>query len=105
MKQYITARAGKLLEEIEKVPLTDQCDEVKLALILAAMRETSIEMFHKAAENSRKSIAKIQADALAESIQEVEDEIVAAEEAAGFEPKVEHKIKLKSSILRRVDNS
>ena len=74
MKQFLTARAAKLLEELNNVPLTDQCDEIKLKLMLAAMRETSIEMFSNAAENARKDIAKIQADALAEDIQAVEDD-------------------------------
>ena len=95
MKDYLHAKAAKLLEELEKVPLTDTCDEDKFKLLMIAMRETSVEMFQRAAANARRDIAAIQAEALAEDIREVEE---------STPPPKEHKIQLKSSILRRVDN-
>jgi len=97
MKKYIRAKAAKLLEELNKVPLTDTCDDEQFKLIIAALREVNIEMFHNAAERSRKGIAEIKAEAHFQDVKEVEDKIIEEE------PKP--KIKLSSSILRRVDNS
>jgi len=105
MQHWLHARCSKLLEEINDTPYTDDSDEIKMGLIMAAMRESSIEMFHRAAENSRKEIVKINNKALQDSIKKVETLI--GEEANGElnteEAKESEETELTSSILRRVD--
>ncbi len=72
MQNWLHARSTKLLEEINNTPLTDDSDEIKMRLIMSAMRESSVEMFHRAAENSRKEIEKINSIPMQKSIMEVE---------------------------------
>jgi len=76
MHQWLNARCAKLLEELNQIPFTDEVDDLKLNLIRAAMREASIEMFQRAAENSRKAIEKINKEALSEAITEVEASLI-----------------------------
>ena len=102
MKKYISARGVKLLEEIEKVPYTDTCDDDKLDLILAAMREVSVEMFQQAARKSRNEIAGIKAKAHADDVEEAAQAREEKIRKAGFDSKP--KIQLSSSVIRRVDN-
>ena len=108
MKKYIRARAAKLLEEINNVPIIDTCDDIKLKLILAAIREVNIEMFHNVAERSRDGIATIKAEAHMADVDAVnekrEAKIKAEEDKAGFDSKPAPKIVLSSSCIRRVDN-
>ncbi len=52
MKNWLNARCAKLLSELNDTPLTDNADEVKMKLLMTAMRESSVEMFHRAAENA-----------------------------------------------------
>ncbi len=112
MQNWLNARSVQLLTELNNTPFTDDCEEVKMQLILGAMRESSIEMFHRAAENSRKEIEKINNNAMQEAILEVETTMtedletpkadVLKKEAK--EEKPEPKIKLSSSVIRRVDS-
>jgi len=128
MQNWLTARSAKLLEEINNIPYTDDSDQIKMGLIISAMRESSVEMFHRAAENSRKKIEKINSIAMQKSIMEVEavmaddgemlmktKEVESKEEeeqpkqekqdAKPEDPeKPEPKIKLSSSLIRRVDS-
>ena len=101
MQQWLNARCAKLLTEINNTPFTDDCEEVKMQLLMTAMRESSVEMFHRAAVNSRKEINKINAQSMMEDIQTVEDKM---QELAEEEKKPEPKIKLTSSVIRRVDS-
>ncbi|MCP3672874.1 MAG: hypothetical protein GY829_00185 [Gammaproteobacteria bacterium] len=111
MQNWINARSVQLLTDINNTPYTDDCEEIKMQLILGAMRESSIELFYRAAENSRKEIEKINKNAMQEAILEVETKItenfetikagVVKEEAK--EEKPEPKIKISSSLIRRVD--
>ena len=103
MKSWLNARCAQLLRELDDTPLTDDCDEVRMKLLMGAMRESSVEMFHRAAENSRREIDQINAAALQEKINVVNDEIdqVATSDS---EKKPDQKITLKSSVIRRVDS-
>ncbi|MCP4273561.1 MAG: hypothetical protein GY781_16655 [Gammaproteobacteria bacterium] len=115
MQNWLHARSAKLLEEINNTPYTDDSDDIKMRLIMAALRESSVEMFQRAAEKSRKEIEKINSIAMQKSISEVEDalveevavenEVVKTEVTEGkTEVKLEEpKIKLSSSFIRRVD--
>ncbi len=113
MQKWLNIRCAKLLEEINNTPYTDDSDEIKLRLIMAAMRESSVEMFHRAAENSRKEINKINNMVLQNSVMDVQsvmtesgEEIMLTKETSDKpEPdKQEPKIKLSSSLIRRVDS-
>lgn len=111
MQQWLNARSAQLLTDINNTPFTDDCEEVKMQMIMTAMRESSVEMFHRAAENSRKEIEKINAKATMEDIQAAENKIEdnkAIEEGhkvlTAEEMKPEPKIKLTSSVVRRVDS-
>jgi len=124
MQNWLHARSAKLLEDINNTPYTDDSDEKKMQLIMAALRESSIEMFQRAAENSRKEIDKINSIAMQKNITDVEDILAEAvveataeeqkeeqkedkqEEAKEEvkEEKPEPKIKLTSSVIRRVDS-
>ena len=98
MQQWLNARCAKLLEELNNTPFTDDVDEIKLNLIRAAMREASLVMFQRAAENSRKEIAKINNESLAAKVEEIHSSeiadvlgetealLAAAEAASGAEP-------------------
>ena len=77
MQQWLNARCAKLLEELNNTPFTDDADEIKLNLIRAAMREASLEMFHRAAESSRKKIDKINKDTFAAKVEEVHSSEIA----------------------------
>ncbi len=72
MQQWLNARSAKLLEELNKIPFTDDAEDVKLNLIRAAMREVSVEMFQRAADNSRKQIDTINKEAVADRVDEVQ---------------------------------
>lgn len=98
MQQWLNARSAQLLTEINNTPLTDDSDELKMKMIMTAMRESSVEMFHRAAENSRKEIEKINNQAMIEKIQQVEDNLGNSNDSS------EAKIKLTSSVIRRVDS-
>jgi len=106
MQQWLNARCVQLLTEINNTPLADNSEEVKMQLIMTAMREASVEMFHRAAENSRKAIDKINSEAVQDAIQDIEGLIAEGEEELKEveEVKEEPKIKLKSSLIRRVDS-
>ena len=119
MQNWLNARCAQLLTDINKTPFTDDSDELKMKLIMAAMRESSVEMFHRAAENSRKEIEKINNNAMQEAIQEVEASMIEdpeeepvtetsqqaeAKPEEKIEEKPEPKIKLSSSVIRRVDS-
>ena len=107
MQQWLNARCAQLLQEINNTPYTDDCDDVKLKLIRNCMREVSVEMFHRAAENSRKEIEKLHNRASQEAVEEVKSKMSAevneVPENEG-EEKPEPKIKLSSSVIRRVDS-
>lgn len=75
MHQWLNARCAKLLEELNNTPFTDDVDEIKLNLIRAAMREASVEMFHRAADSSRKAIEKINKQSFEEAIESVEHDL------------------------------
>ncbi|MFT5451983.1 MAG: hypothetical protein ACI9N9_001469 [Enterobacterales bacterium] len=103
MQNWLNARCAQLLREINDIPLTDHSDEAKMKLLMTAMRESSVEMFHRAAENARKDIDKVNAAAFLEDM----DETNAALEGLSVveaEKTPEPKIKLKSSVIRRVDS-
>ena len=105
MKSWLNARCAQLLREINDTPLTDNSDEVKMKLLMSAMRESSVEMFHRAAENARKDIDKINAAAFIEDMDEVNADLEGLSETdTKAEKKPEPKIKLKSSVIRRVDS-
>ena len=110
MQIWLNARCAQLLTDINNTPFTDDSDEVKMKLIMTAMRESSVEMFHRAAENSRKEIEKINNSAMQDAIQEVEASMVDFQESEKQqqsetkEEKPEPKIKLSSSVIRRVDS-
>ena len=104
MQQWLNARCAQLLMDINNTPFTDDCEEVKLQLLMTAMRESSVEMFHRAAENSRKEIEKINAKAMMEDIQAVEEKMEELTQEADKPKKPEPKIKLSSSVIRRVDS-
>ena len=108
MQNWLNARSAELLTALNNTPLTDDCEEKKMQLILGAMRESSIEMFHRAAENSRKEIEKINNNAMQEAILEVESTMTEdLQPPKAEEPKEEKptpKIKLSSSVIRRVDS-
>jgi len=112
MQNWLNARSAKLLEEINNIPFSDNSDDIKLRLILAAMRESSIEMFQRAAVKSRKEIEKIHQLTMQKSILDIED-IMGEDKQADqkstepqetvTEEKPSPKIKLSSSLVRRVD--
>ena len=77
MHQWLNARCAKLLEELNNTPFTDDVDEIKLNLIRAAMREASVVMFQRAAENSRKAIEKLNKDDYADTIEQVKSSLIA----------------------------
>ena len=77
MQQWLNARCAKLLEELNNTPFTDDVDEIKLNLIRAAMREASLVLFQRAAENSRKEIAKINNESLAAKVEEIHSSEIA----------------------------
>jgi len=120
MQNWLNVRCGQLLNELNKVPFTDDCEEKKMQLIMSAMRESSIEMFQRAAEKSRKQIEKINNHAVQDAIheveasmsEEVEKETVPVETPAPKVPeaaevkkeKIGPKIKLSSSVIRRADS-
>jgi len=115
MQQWLNARCVQLLTEINNTPLADNSEEVKMQLIMTAMRESSVEMFHRAAEKSRKQIEKINSESMQEAIQDIENLIAEGDddlsevklpvkEETNEEAKEEPKIKLKSSVIRRVDS-
>jgi hypothetical protein len=105
MKSWLNARCAQLLREINDTPLTDNSDEVKMKLLMSAMRESSVEMFHRAAENARKDIDKLNAAAFIEDMDEVNADLEGLSETdTKAEKKPEPKIKLKSSVIRRVDS-
>ncbi len=114
MQNWLHARSAKLLEEINNTPYTDDSDDIKMRLIMAALRESSVEMFQRAAEKSRKEIEKINSIAMQKSISEVEDALVEEIEDEMFKTDVvedkkevkpeEPKIQLSSSVIRRVDS-
>ena len=85
MKQWLNARCAQLLNDLNNTPFTDDVDEIKLNLIRAAMREASLEMFNRAAENSRKKIDLINKQAKANIVKELEaasvDDVLAETEA------------------------
>lgn len=72
MHQWLNARCAKLLEELNNTPFTDDVDEIKLNLIRSAMREASLELFHRAADNSRKMIEQIHREELSEKVHQAE---------------------------------
>jgi TRAP-type mannitol/chloroaromatic compound transport system substrate-binding protein len=76
MHQWLNARCAKLLEDLNNTPFTDDVDEIKLNLIRAAMREASIEMFQRAAEQSRTAIKRINTESLSEAISQVESSLM-----------------------------
>ena len=112
MQNWLNARSAKLLEEINNIPFSDNSDDIKLRLILAAMRESSIEMFQRAAVKSRKEIEKTHQLNMQKSILDIE-EIMGDEQQAdqkstesqetATEKKKGPKIKLSSTLVRRVD--
>ena len=109
MDAWLRARAAKLLEELNKLPYTDSHQDDQFALLMAAMRESNMQLFKNAAESSRNSIATIKAEAHAQDIEDanakIEASILGEEKTAGFnvdKPTERPKIVLKSSILRRV---
>ena len=105
MQNWLNARCVQLLNDINDTPLTDNSDEVKMQLLMSAMRESSVEMFHRAAENARKDIDKINATAFMEDIDDVNTALEGlSEPTPKAEIKPEPKIKLKSSVIRRVDS-
>ena len=105
MKNWLNARCAQLLRELNDTPLMDNSEEIKMKLLMTAMRESSVEMFHRAAENARKDIDKLNAAAF---IEDIDDVNAALEGLSGTEDvaekKPEPKIKLKSSVIRRVDS-
>jgi len=112
MQNWLNARSAKLLEEINNTPYSDDSDDKKMRLILAALREASIEMFQRAAVNSRKEIDKINQLSIQKSILEVEDILGDDQQAdqkstesqeTDTEKKKGPKIKLSSTLVRRVD--
>lgn len=103
MQKWLNARSMQLLDELNSIPLADDTEDKRLKLVMSAMREASVEMFHRAAENSRNEIEKINQQAMQESILEVEANLM-KEEDEGEVEKQEPKIKLKSSVIRRVDS-
>ncbi|PCJ50263.1 MAG: hypothetical protein COA74_03310 [Gammaproteobacteria bacterium] len=103
MKNWLSARCAQLLRELNDTPLTDNTDEVKMKLLMTAMRESSVEMFHRAAENARKDIDKLNAAAMLEDMDDA-NEALAGLSDTGVEKAPEPKIKLKSSVIRRVDS-
>jgi hypothetical protein len=102
MKQWMNARSAKLLQDLNDTPFTDDCDDIKLNLIRGCMREISVEMFQRAAENSRKEIDKLQIDATNEAVSDVVKRMEDITGKTEFD-KPEEKIQLKSSIVRRKD--
>lgn len=76
MHQWLNARCAKLLEDLNKTPFTDDADEIKLNLIRAAMREASLELFHRAAENSRRAIEKINNESYSETVDSVKTSMI-----------------------------
>jgi len=113
MQKWLNARCAQLLADINNTPLTDDADDKKLQLIMAGMRESSVEMFHRAAERSRKDIQKINNQNMNESIEEINatlNEAIPEPSETKQEPKVKlnekpkEKIKLTSSVIRRVDS-
>jgi len=105
MQNWLNTRCGQLLNDINDTPLTDNSDEVKMQLLMSAMRESSVEMFHRAAENSRKDIDKINAANSMEDIDDINTTLEGLSEATPkAEIKPEPKIKLKSSVIRRIDS-
>jgi len=113
MHQWLNARCAKLLEELNKTPLTDDVDEIKLNLIRSAMREASLELFHRAAENSRKMIEQIHRDDFSEAVHQAEthsvDDVLKDTEtlldqaSADSNQEAEAKLELTCSIIRRTD--
>jgi len=95
MKKWLSSRSAELLVAINKTPDTDDSDKIKQELITEAMREATIEMFHRAAENSRRDIERITNAALNGAI-----DVVNKDEK---KEKPETKIKLSSSSIRRID--
>ena len=91
MQQWLNARCAQLLDDLNNTPFTDDVDEIKLNLIRAAMREASLEMFNRAAENSRKKIDQINKQAKANIVKELEsasvDDVMADTEALLAEAK------------------
>jgi hypothetical protein len=102
MKNWLNARCATLLHDLNDTPLTDNTDEVKMKLLMTAMRESSVEMFHRAADNARKDIDKLNAVDFMEDINEINaiEKLVETTE----EKKPEPKIKLNSSVIRRIDS-
>ena len=104
MQKWLNARSAKLLTDINNTQHTDTSDEDKIQLIMSAMRESSVEMFHRAAENSRKDIDKINSIAKQESIREAEIK-TASKETKEVKPlenaKPAPKVKLTSTVIRR----
>ena len=99
MKKWLTVRSAELLAALNQTPGTDDGDKIKLKLLNEAMREVSVEMFHRAAENSRRDIEKITDASLNGAIDEAIDVVNKDEKKEKPEPK----IKLSSSAIRRVD--
>ena len=96
MQEWLIARSSELLADLDKTMFMDDTYKVKQEMIIKAIRETSIEMFHRAAEKSRKNNREISDEALRSTIAEAND--VKSNE------KTKSKIKIKSSILRRIDS-
>ena len=115
MHQWLNAHCAKLLKELNNTPFTDDVDEIKLNLIRNAMREASLELFHRAADNSRKMIEQIHREEFSEKVHQAEthtvDEVLkdteslleqaAAEPSAVEQNKPAPKLQLSSSIIRR----
>jgi len=99
MKKWLSSRSAELLVAINKTPDTDDSDKIKQELITEAMREATIEMFHRAAENSRRDIERITNAALNGAIDDAIDVVNKDEK----KEKPETKIKLSSSSIRRID--
>ena len=103
MKSWLNARCAQLLRELNDTPLMDNAEEVKMKLLMTAMRESSVEMFHRAAENARKDIDKLNAAAFIEDMDDT-NTALAGLSGTTAEKKPEAKIKLTSSAIRRVDS-
>lgn len=75
MAQWFDERCKQLLDELNHVPDTDDADDLRLRLIRVAMRESSLEMFRRAARNSKAMLEEMGED-MHVTIQEVEKKLL-----------------------------
>ncbi|NNJ71755.1 MAG: hypothetical protein HKP09_01100 [Enterobacterales bacterium] len=72
MAEWFNARCIQLRDDLNNVSDADDADELKLKLIRVAMRESSLEMFRRAAQNSKANLEDMGEDASNMTIEHVE---------------------------------